>query len=611
MSEGIKAFMRVLLDDYRHLRGKPKDNGKKPFWDLVVLTTVDSAQKEAFLLQIEEKRERGELPTDLPIHLVCDPPGVRIGNGGSTLVAIETLHIKYGSKLFDKKVLLVHAGGWSQRMPSCTVLGKAFFPLPRTDPNLNLDEKGDNKSPPWQMLDLKLALYWPFVERMKPGVFLACADDFILYDLGDNSDWKIPEHGFTALAHPSPIATGRGHGVYVLADDVDTQEKVVVSECLQVLQKPNDERMRAKGAVLKGDQHTFADGISVEGEAVYSDSSFYFGMDVVRKMIDFKKSAGELGCEIDAYGDFLQAVGKNASNEYITLVGNISQMTPNLLKMRQGVFDCLNSADIHVLVMNASLFKHIGTTKELLYHFCQDSVFQAQLGFEKDVFNTWSQEKSSNGSSTCVEQSESACVMHSAFHPKTFIAGPNVIDFCDFDLPVDICSNSIISNCQFKQHLFPEVDKVVFPYDMFYHTVPVSLESCKKGGLAFLTVFFNINDNLKKCVPKDSVESLPYLYADVGHFLKSRGYTKEDVLPVNQDKVSLWTLRLFPSHETMSQSLSEALRLTWPGPPELKVQKSSPVLYSIADLINIKDVKSMLTFRRELFDKIRRTDVTL
>ena len=52
--------------------------GRK-FWDVVLITTADKPQKEAFELQVEEKRNRAELPTDLPIHIVSDPPGVRIG----------------------------------------------------------------------------------------------------------------------------------------------------------------------------------------------------------------------------------------------------------------------------------------------------------------------------------------------------------------------------------------------------------------------------------------------------------------------------------------------------------------------------------------------------
>ena len=58
-----------------------------------------------------------------------------------------------------------------------------------------------------------------------------------------------------ALAHPSDVKTGEGHGVYVLENHVLEQTDSVnsVEECKEVLQKPTAAVMREKGAVfLKG-----------------------------------------------------------------------------------------------------------------------------------------------------------------------------------------------------------------------------------------------------------------------------------------------------------------------------------------------------------------------
>ena len=212
-------------------------------------------------------------------------------------------------------------------MPSATVLGKIFAPIP-------------HGSPVYQMLDLKLAMYLPLVPRISPGIFLVCADDFLVYNLGDDkSDWSIPSKGFTALAHPSPISVGRTHGVYVVkdAEKVDTKSPVAIAECLEVLQKPDDARMKSRGALLKSADSnifTFADGITVEGEVVYTDSCFYFGTDVVQRLLQLKKDLGDLSCEIDAYGDFLQALGPNATDNYIHLTSNVSLITKDLTETR-------------------------------------------------------------------------------------------------------------------------------------------------------------------------------------------------------------------------------------------------------------------------------------
>lgn len=59
--------------------GKDKNSNNAAFWDVVVITTADYAQKHVFELQIESKRKRKELPLNLPIYVVADPPGPKIG----------------------------------------------------------------------------------------------------------------------------------------------------------------------------------------------------------------------------------------------------------------------------------------------------------------------------------------------------------------------------------------------------------------------------------------------------------------------------------------------------------------------------------------------------
>ncbi|GFO47580.1 fucose-1-phosphate guanylyltransferase [Plakobranchus ocellatus] len=612
-SEGLARFMNKVLEDYKHLRGKSLSKGGHNFWDVVLITTADKPQQEAFELQVEEKRNRRELPTDLPIHIVSDPPGIRIGNGGSTLTALEFLESCYGSDMFCKKILMIHAGGWSQRMPSASILGKVFSLLPYGNP-------------PYQMLDLKLAMYLPFVDRVEPGIFVTCADDFLVYRLSDG-DWRVPAQGFTALAHPSPIEIGRTHGVFVIkdTDTLDKKSLVEVRECLEILQKPNDERMSRQGAILPGKSHTFADGIHIDGEAVYTDSSFYFGTDIMKKLLDFKKSVGDLGCEIDAYGDFLQAVGERATSDYIHLTSNVSQQTSNLLDMRKAVFDCLKGTDAHVLVLNCSKFIHIGTTRELINHFCQDTVFQYEMSLEKNVYNAWPQYSLAQGDNQDQGQnnietkiSSNACIMHSSMSYLSEVSADCVIDYCFFNVPVRVRSKCIISNCQFlsSEAKNPSAPLII-PSEMFIHTVPVFVQN----ATLYVTVFFHVDDNLKKSAPVEEFDSLPFLSSNVGSFLHCQGFSKTDVLPpethnshksgtaangVAEKKVTLWNLKLFPAMENMSASFEEALcAMAATDVPKKSARKSS-ALYSLADLLRLKDVRSMLSFRNILHNKIEK-----
>lgn len=69
-------------------------------------------------------------------------------------------------------------------------------------------------NPIYQTLELKLAMYIEFPQRMPPGIFVTSADTIELYVLDGN--WNFNSKGFTSLAHPSPIEIGTTHGVFVL-----------------------------------------------------------------------------------------------------------------------------------------------------------------------------------------------------------------------------------------------------------------------------------------------------------------------------------------------------------------------------------------------------------
>jgi fucose-1-phosphate guanylyltransferase len=63
----------------------------------------------------------------------------------------------YPKDLGESKVLLIHAGGFSKRLPNVSVTGKIFAVLPFGDPIFT-------------MLEMKLASYIEFPARMSPGV---------------------------------------------------------------------------------------------------------------------------------------------------------------------------------------------------------------------------------------------------------------------------------------------------------------------------------------------------------------------------------------------------------------------------------------------------------
>ena len=130
------------------------------------------------------------------------------------------MHIPKNTNL--ARILLIHAGGFSKRLPSHTIGGKIFCPIPFFLNNGNFKKrifllfadlvpKVTNQYTKIvrkcvSMLEMKLIMFVEFPSKMKPGVFLTCADDLTFFD---SSKCDFTKGGFTALAHPSTIEIGK------------------------------------------------------------------------------------------------------------------------------------------------------------------------------------------------------------------------------------------------------------------------------------------------------------------------------------------------------------------------------------------------------------------
>ena len=203
--EGVARFTRKTYKKFCEIRGKSKYEIAFRFWDVVVLTASDNEQKLAYEMQIAGKLHRREIPQGVDYLVISDPPGPKIGCGGATMNVVAHLADKYAERLDSLYILLINAGGQSQRLASASALGKVFTALPMG-------------SPPWQVLELKLAAYLLLLARMSPGYLHVASDTIEIFDLGDNmefSDWNFARPGLTALAHPSSLDIGSTHGVFV------------------------------------------------------------------------------------------------------------------------------------------------------------------------------------------------------------------------------------------------------------------------------------------------------------------------------------------------------------------------------------------------------------
>ncbi|XP_005532834.1 PREDICTED: fucose-1-phosphate guanylyltransferase [Pseudopodoces humilis] len=566
------------LERFAALRGAAARPGE--LWDVVLLTAADAAQAGAFREQLAEKLRRGQLPRDVRYLVCADPPGPRIGNGGSTLHALRCLEEQYGDQWTSFTVLLIHSGGYSQRLPSASALGKIFTALPFGDPV-------------YQMLELKLAMYIDFPRHMKPGVLVTCSDDIELYSTGATETITFDRPGFTALAHPSDLAVGTTHGVFVLdPSSFSGKGGVEYGSCYRFLHKPDVETMQQSGAVCVRRDHPQLSSPGSRGdsgtapECVYTDSVFYMDHSTAKQLLLFYKQMGTLCCEIDAYGDFLQALGPGATLDYTKNTSNVSKEDSGLVGVRQQLYSLLQGTSLNVIVLNNSQFYHIGTTQEYLFHFTDESKLRFELDLQPVAFSIFPD---------TAKTLDQLCIIQSILEPGCVIGPGSVIEYSRIGPEVSVGKGSIVSGSCI--HFSVDI-----PSNCFLSSVSVKVAD----QVEYVTMAFGVGDNLKRSVKLLSdIRSLQFFGASFPECLDLWSIEASDQLFSSGDtSLGLWTARIFPVCSTLSESVRMSLNMLNAVQHKSAFKLSGFQLLSVEEMLTYKDVEDMLKFRKQIYDEI-------
>nr|XP_058962921.1 fucose-1-phosphate guanylyltransferase-like [Pocillopora verrucosa] len=565
ISRNIRRSMQQNLQIFDSIRGKEVNI---PFWDIVVITALDEGQKNAYDLQLQSKLARGELPLGVKYHVFYDPPGPKIGNGGSVLVTIgDLLKIYEEEELMNSKIIMLPAGGYSQRLPNASVLGKAFTALPIGDP-------------PYQMLELQLAMFIEFPRHMNPGIFVAASDILVVFN--SEGDWSFTKPGFTALAHPSPIHIGTTHGVFVLNDheklaSVQAGCPITQTTCKKFLHKPSMDIMRKHGIVFLCD----------EQEYVYTDSVFFVDWRTAKNLYDFSQQIQPIDCEIDAYGDFLQALGPEASADYTKNVANVTKETSSLISKRKKIFEFLKGTQLNVLLLNESKFYHLGTTMECIHHFCDDKVFRYESHFLSEVMVKRS------GPSEEKITTDQRCLIHCYQTLPSSVGQRTLLEYCNIQAEASVGNNCIVSNVELPSG-------ASIPDNTFMMTVCVTVDNV--SGL-YVTVVFGIEDNVKKMAPSDDLAKLQYFGLPLDKAMSLLDLVQNSKL----EYVSLWHMELFPVFKSCTESVWYAMKMLNALKNGTKIDKGNmPVgkYLSMKEILDLKDTEGTLHIREMLRKKI-------
>lgn len=197
-------------------------------WDYVVLTASNEQQAEGFRVQLEERRRAKFLPEKTKFAVIPDPGGKRVGSGGATLGVLRYIANQAGSSDFSGlRILVIHSGGDSKRVPQYSALGKLFSPVPHELPNGRASTLFD---------ELMIAMS-TVPSRVREGMLLLSGDVLLLFNplLIDYSG-----KGAAAISFKEHVETGKNHGVFLRGEDGNVKK---------FLHKQTVEALRSYGAV--------------------------------------------------------------------------------------------------------------------------------------------------------------------------------------------------------------------------------------------------------------------------------------------------------------------------------------------------------------------------
>ena len=335
-------------------------SGSRHDWDYLIVSAANAPQAEAYEAQIRFRRRAGRLQQVREALVVADMEGCRIGSGASTLHCLATIVNRESAEqggvrdfaeaeaiLRRLRILILHAGGDSRRLPAYSSCGKIFVPLP-----------GEIDSPWVTTLFDRLVETFLDLQPGPPGlgqVVVAASDALIGFD---PAAVDLSISGLTALgAWTTPEEASR-HGVFCAEPG---------GEAVRIyLQKPAIQDQRAAGA-MDGSGRSIVDVGVMSFDSPSALALVQVFCDVAGGRLVWKPEMRQsvLAHGLDLYREICCAMGTEATlGHYLrTARGSGSTWQEPVLA---GLFPALRAVPLHLQVLDPCTFLHFGSTRQLI-----------------------------------------------------------------------------------------------------------------------------------------------------------------------------------------------------------------------------------------------------
>ena len=530
-------------------------------WDVCVLTASSEQQATMYRRQLDLRREAGLLPSRTRFLVIADPPGQRIGSGGATLRVLRMLDgaedVDFAPQdalpqdiLIAKRVLMIHSGGDSRRLPHCSVTGKLFARIPRALP----DGRAST------IFDSFLIALSALADGMPPGVLIASGDVLLIFD---HLQLAFQRPGVIGVAAAAPVEMGMRHGVYVINE---------ARRLTAYLHKPPVEQLQAWDA-------SAPDGtVSIDTGLVWLDAP------TARRFVNLAQEeevAVVCGDQrqhnplagLNLYGDLLMPLAESTTLDTYLADTSDGLDTPPVRAARRVIWERLRGVPFTVERLQPSVFVHFGTSQEYW------EMVAASPGLARTC--DWGRHTASWISPAVRRDGDELALINAVVEGDIAVfARPGLFIDSHLSGPLTLRGAALIANLHTGQPL-------TLAADVAMQQVPVD------GG--FVTRVYGLHDNPKHAW-KTPVAT--FMNRSWQEWLDQVGIDAQLLWPdASDDARTLWNARLYALTADREESLKLALPLQDPvkASPQWRAAWESCTRLSLAESFARADGERLLT----------------
>lgn len=336
-------------------------------WNWLIVTASNDLQAAAYRSLLKAREGSSLLASFEKWQVIPDPGGQRVGSGGSTvfcLMEIASMAIleadfpvdsweKLEELLGSQRVMIIHAGGDSRRLPAYAPCGKLFVPIPRCNESV-----AEASGYSFSLFDRLLSdLAQLPAGKESQGQYLVVSGDALL--LYDPNEIRFDFSGMTAVGVSRPLNECLKHGV--LCADADARVRFY-------LQKPTRQLMESTGAILNSN-HGLLDAGLMSFDAHFAvklmqSLNVEFGPgERLKWNNNFLSLTMEKG--LDFYREICCALGTESSFEcYLRSVRQSGSLWPEV--KLESLYKGLKDSPFYCQIVSWCDFLHFGATAQLI-----------------------------------------------------------------------------------------------------------------------------------------------------------------------------------------------------------------------------------------------------